>query len=207
MQVEIKDFKTGEISPEPYKLNEAIFDMEFNPTLVHQIINAFQAAGRQGTKQNKSRSEVSGGGKKPWAQKGTGRARAGTSRSPIWRKGGVTFAAKPRDYSQKVNRKMYRKALSCILAEQLRRGHIMVAENIDADTHKTKWMLERIKHFGWDSVTIITDVVSENLYLSARNIPKVYLLDDLCVNPVILYQSSKLLFSVGALNKIQEQLA
>lgn len=207
MHVQIKDFKTGDIIEQPYVLNDAIFGLEFNATLVHQVITAFQAAGRQGTKQNKSRSDVSGGGKKPWAQKGTGRARAGTSRSPIWRKGGVTFAARPRDYTQKVNRKMYRKALACILAEQMRRGHIAVAQNIDADSHKTKWMLDRINHHGWSGVTIITDTVSENLYLSTRNIPKVYLLDDLCVNPVVLFQSSQLLFSVEALNKIQEQLA
>ena len=102
---------------------------------------------------------------------------------------------------------MYRKALACILSEQLRRGHVLVANNIDADSHKTKWMIGQIKKHGWDGITIITDKVSENLYLSTRNIPKVYLLDDLCVNPIVLFQSSKLLFSVEALNKIQEQLA
>lgn len=207
MQLQITDFKTGEVIDQQMTLNASVFDIEFNSTLVHQIITAFQAGGRQGTKQNKSRSDVSGGGRKPWAQKGTGKARAGTTRSPLWRKGGVTFAARPRDFSQKVNRKMYRKAMACILSEQLRRGNIMVSENIDSESHKTKSMVDKINHFGWTSVTIITDSVSENLFLCTRNIPRVYLLDELCVNPIVLFQSSRLLFSVEALNRIQEQLA
>lgn len=206
MLLSVTDFETGKLIDQQFNLNEEIFNIDFNHDLVHQVINAFRAAGRQGTKQNKSRSDVSGGGRKPWAQKGSGRARAGTSRSPIWRKGGVTFAARPRDYSQKVNKKMYRKALACILSEQLRRGNIMVSSSIDVDSHKTKFMVNRLQNFGWDSVTIITDEISENLFLSVRNIPKIYLLDDLSVNPVVLYQSSKLLFSVEALNRLQEQL-
>lgn len=206
MQLPITNFKTGEVIEQQMTLQDTVFDVEFNPTLVHQIITAFQAAGRQGTKQNKSRSEVSGGGRKPWAQKGTGRARSGTTRSPIWRKGGVTFAAQPRDYSQKVNRKMYRKALACILSEQLRRGNILVSNEIDMDTHKTSSMVSHLKRYGWDSVTIITDSISENLFLSVRNIPKVYLLDDLSVNPIVLFQSARLLFSVEALTRLQEQL-
>ena len=207
MQLQITDFKTGEIGDQQIALNADVFGIEFNSTLVHQIITAFQAGGRQGTKQNKSRSDVSGGGRKPWAQKGTGRARSGTTRSPLWRKGGVTFAARPRDFSQKVNRKMYRKALSCILSEQLRRGNIMVSQNIDADSHKTKEMVQHMKAYGWENLTIITDSISENLFLSTRNIPKIYLLDDLCVNPIVLFQSKRLLFSVEAINRIQEQLA
>ena len=207
MLLPITNFKTGEVIEQQMTLSDTVFDVEFNPTLVHQVVNAFQAAARQGTKQNKSRSDVSGGGRKPWAQKGTGRARAGTTRSPIWRKGGVTFAAQPRDYSQKVNRKMYRKALACILSEQLRKGNILVSNEIDIDSHKTKSMVSHLKRYDWDSVTIVTDSISENLFLSVRNIPKVYLLDDLSVNPIVLFQSARLLFSVEALNRLQEQLA
>lgn len=206
MLLPITNFKTGEVLEQQMTLDATVFDVEFNSTLVHQVINAFQAAGRQGTKQNKSRSEVSGGGRKPWAQKGTGRARSGTTRSPIWRKGGVTFAAQPRDYSQKVNRKMYRKALSCILSEQLRNGNIIVSSDIDTDSHKTQTMVTHLKTFGWDRLTIITDNISENLFLSVRNIPRVYLLDDMSVNPIVLFQSARLLFSVDALTRLQEQL-
>lgn len=207
MLLPITNFKTGEVIEQQMTLDAAVFDVEFNSTLVHQVINAFQAAGRQGTKQNKSRAQVAGGGKKPWAQKGTGRARSGTASSPIWRKGGVTFAAQPRDYSQKVNRKMYRKALACILSEQLRKGNILVSNDIDSDSHKTQPMVAHLKQCGWDRVTIITDSISENLFLSVRNIPRVYLLDDMSVNPIVLFQSARLLFSVDALTRLQEQLA
>lgn len=207
MLLPITNFKTGELLEQQLTLADSIFDIEFNSTLVHQVINAFQAGGRQGTKQNKSRSDVSGGGRKPWAQKGTGRARSGTTRSPLWRKGGVTFAAQPRDYSQKVNRKMYRKALACILSEQLRRGNILVSQDIDTDSHKTKNMIDHLKQHGWSQITIVTDSISENLFLSVRNIPKVYLIDDLSINPIVLFQSARLLFSVEALNRLQEQLA
>lgn len=207
MLLPVIDFKTGQASDQQVTLLDSVFGVDFNSTLVHQVVNAFLASGRQGTKQNKSRSDVSGGGCKIRPQKGSGRARAGTSRSPLWRKGGVTFAARPRDYSQKVNRKMYRKALACILSEQFRRGNILVSENIGSESHKTKAMVAHFKQMGWDALTIVTDSVSEELFLSVRNIPKIYLLDDLSVNPIVLFQSSRLLFSVEALNRLQEQLA
>lgn len=206
MDLVITDFYTAAPTEEKFSLDPAIFELEYNEPLVHQVIEAFRAGARQGSKQNKSRSDVSGGGRKPWAQKGSGRARAGTSRSPLWRKGGVTFAARPRDFSQKVNRKMYRKALACMLAEQFRLGHVFVANNIDGPSRKTKDFVACFQRHGWDQVTIISNEISENLYFGIRNIPRVYLLDSSSVNPLVLFQSERLLFSVEALSAIQEQL-
>ena len=188
-------------------LNDAVFGLDFNEPLVHQVIVAYQAGQRQGSKSNLSRSEVSGGGKKPWRQKGTGRARAGTSSSPIWRSGGVTFAAKPRDFSQKVNRKMYRKALCCILSEQARQGHLHVSKELKLSDHKTKTMITALANHQWDGVTIVVDDIDENIFLASRNIPKVHVVDVRDVNPLILFHSKDLLFTESAAKKLEEQLS
>lgn len=188
-------------------LNDDVFGLDFNEPLVHQVIVAYQAGQRQGSKSNLSRSEVSGGGKKPWRQKGTGRARAGTSSSPIWRSGGVTFAAKPRDFSQKVNRKMYRKALCCILSEQARQGHLHVSKELKLSDHKTKTMITALANHQWDGVTIVVDDIDENIFLASRNIPKVHVVDVRDVNPLILYHSKDLLFTEAAAKKLEEQLS
>ena len=153
---------------------ERTFGGEFNETLVHQAVVAYMVGGRQGTRAQKTRSEVSGGGKKPWRQKGTGRARAGTIRSPIWRSGGVTFAAKPQDHSQKLNKKMYRAALRSILAELVRSERLVVVEDFTVEAPKTKDLLAKLNGMGLTDVLIVSDAVDQNLYLAARNLPHVY---------------------------------
>jgi large subunit ribosomal protein L4 len=189
------------------ELNDAVFSCDYNESLVHQVIVAFQAGQRQGSKSNLSRSEVSGGGKKPWRQKGTGRARAGTIRSPIWRSGGVTFAAKPRDFSQKVNRKMYRKAMCCILSEQQRQGALFVTDTIKLSDHKTKTMVEALKPHQWDGVICVVDNIDETLFLASRNIPKVHVIDVRDINPLLLYHAPRLLMTTGAVKALEEQLS
>ncbi|WP_111658262.1 50S ribosomal protein L4 [Isoalcanivorax indicus] len=188
-------------------VSEVAFGKDFNEPLVHQVVVAFMAGGRQGSKAQKTRSEVSGGGKKPWRQKGTGRARAGTIRSPIWRSGGVTFAAKPRDYEQKVNRKMYRGALQCILSELVRQERLVVVDEFALDAPKTKALQEKLKALGLDNVLIVADQVDENLFLSARNLPHVDVRDVQGVDPVSLIAFEKVLVTVPALKKLEEALA
>ena len=158
-------------------VSEVAFAKEFNEPLVHQVVTAYMAGARQGSKAQKNRSEVSGGGKKPWRQKGTGRARAGTIRSPIWRSGGVTFAATPRDYSQKVNRKMYRGAMRCILSELVRQDRLVVVEGFDLESPKTKLMAARLKELNPEGALVVAGEVSENVYLASRNLPKVAVCD------------------------------
>jgi large subunit ribosomal protein L4 len=152
------------------EVSEATFGLEFNEALVHQVVVAYAAGARQGTRAQKTRSEVSGGGAKPWRQKGTGRARAGTTRGPIWRSGGVTFAAKPQDHSQKVNRKMYRGAIKSILSELVRQDRLVVVENFTVETPKTKELVAKLNGLELKDVLIITPEVDENLFLSARNL-------------------------------------
>ncbi|MBA3980874.1 MAG: 50S ribosomal protein L4 [Alcanivorax sp.] len=188
-------------------VSEVAFGKDFNEPLVHQVVVAFMAGGRQGSKAQKTRSEVSGGGKKPWRQKGTGRARAGTIRSPIWRSGGVTFAAKPRDYEQKVNRKMYRGALQCILSELVRQERLVVVDEFALEAPKTKALQEKLKGLGLDNVLIVADQVDENLFLSARNLPHVDVRDVQGVDPVSLIAFEKVLVTVPALKKLEEALA
>ena len=147
-------------------VSDATFAREFNESLVHQIVTAYLAGGRQGTKAQKTRSEVAGGGKKPWRQKGTGRARAGTASSPIWRSGGVTFAAKPRNYEQKVNKKMYRAAMQSILSELVRQERLVVADDFQVDTHKTKDFVKKLNALELNNVLIVSDDVDEKLYLA-----------------------------------------
>src|SRR3990167_2285520 len=159
------------------KLADSVFGQPFNEALIHQVVTAQMAGGRAGTKAQKSRSDVRGGGKKPWRQKGTGRARAGTSRSPLWRSGGTTFAARPRDFSQKVNRKMYRAAIRSILSELLRLERITVVENIQLANPKTKELVESLATLNLGHVLIILDQADTNVILAARNLPNVEVID------------------------------
>ena len=189
------------------EISDAAFAREFNEALVHQVVVAYMAGARQGSRAHKSRSEVRGGGRKPWRQKGTGRARAGTIRSPIWRSGGVTFAAKPQDHSQKVNRKMYRGALRCILSELIRQDRLVACESFSVDAPKTRSLLDQLKALDLDNVLIVSDSVDENLYLSARNLKHVDVRDVEGVDPVSLISHDKVLVTVGALKKLEESLA
>lgn len=188
-------------------VSEVAFGRDFNEPLVHQVVVAYMAAGRQGSKAQKTRSEVSGGGKKPWRQKGTGRARAGSIRSPIWRGGGVTFAAKPRDYEQKVNRKMYRGALQCIFSELVRQERLVVVDDFPVETPKTKVLAEKLKALDLTNVLIVTEEVGENLFLAARNLPHVDVRDAAGIDPVSLIAFEKVLVTVPALKKLEEALA
>lgn len=187
-------------------VSEVAFGREFNQDLVHQAVVAYMAGARQGTKAQKTRAEVSGGGKKPWRQKGTGRARAGTIRSPIWRGGGVTFAAKPRDFEQKLNKKMYRAALQCILSELHRQDRLIIVESFDIDTPKTKALIQKLAQYDLSEVLIVTEEISENLYLASRNLHKVGVSDVQGVDPVSLIGFDKVVVTVPALKKFEEIL-
>ena len=188
-------------------VSDATFAREFNESLVHQIVTAYLAGGRQGTKAQKTRSEVAGGGKKPWRQKGTGRARAGTASSPIWRSGGVTFAAKPRNYEQKVNKKMYRAAMQSILSELVRQERLVVADDFKVDTHKTKDFVKKLNALELNNVLIVSDDVDEKLYLASRNVPHVGVTEASSVDPVSLIAFDKILLTVQALKKLEEAYA
>jgi large subunit ribosomal protein L4 len=189
------------------EVSDAAFAKEFNEDLVHQVVTSYLAGARQGTRAQKTRSEVRGGGKKPWRQKGTGRARAGTIRSPIWRSGGVTFAAKPQDHSQKVNRKMYRAAMRSIFSELNRQGRLIVVEEFAMEEPKTKQLLQKLSSMGLDNVLVVTDAVDQNLYLSSRNLHKVDVRDAAAIDPVSLIAHDKVLVTVPALKKVEEILA
>ena len=188
------------------EVSDVTFGKEFNQDLVHQAVTAYLAGARQGTRAQKNRSAVAGGGRKPWSQKGSGRARAGTIRSPIWRSGGVTFAAQPQDHSQKLNRKMYRAALRSILSELARQERLVVVEEFDLDAPKTKVLVQKLGDYGLQDVLIVTEEVSENLYLSSRNLHKVDVRDVVGVDPVSLIRFEKVLVTVPALKKIEEML-
>ncbi|SEA48970.1 50S ribosomal protein L4 [Microbulbifer marinus] len=187
-------------------VSEVTFGREFNQDLVHQAVVAYMAGARQGTKAQKNRADVSGGGKKPWRQKGTGRARAGTIRSPLWRSGGVTFAAEPRDHSVKLNKKMYRAALRCILSELARQERLVVVESFDVDAPKTKQLVSKLAQFDLSDALIVTEEVSENLYLAARNLHKIDVRDVQGIDPVSLIRFDKVVVTVSALKKIEEVL-
>lgn len=187
-------------------VSEVAFGREFNQDLVHQAVTAYLAGARQGTKAQKTRAEVSGGGKKPWRQKGTGRARAGTIRSPIWRGGGATFAAKPRNFEQKLNKKMYRAALQCILAELNRQERLIVVESFDVDAPKTKALVQKLAQFNLTDALIVTEEMSENLFLASRNLYKVGVIDVQGVDPVSLIGFDKVIVTVPALKKFEEIL-
>jgi large subunit ribosomal protein L4 len=186
---------------------EKVFGCEYNEPLIHQVVTAYMSAGRAGTAAQKTRSEVRGGGIKPWAQKGSGRARAGTIRSPIWRKGGVTFAAKPRSYEQKVNKKMYRAAIRSIFSELIRLERISIVESFAVDAPKTRALIEVLNELKLgQKILIITETVDENLYLSSRNLRYVDVRDVAAVDPVALVGSEKVLITVGALKQFEELL-
>jgi len=186
---------------------DAVFGQDFNEALVHQVVVAFMAAGRAGTHAQKNRAAVRGGGTKPWRQKGTGRARAGTIRSPIWRGGGKTFAASTRDYSQKVNKKAYRAAIRSILSELVRQDRLLVVEGFALQAPKTKELLGNLKTLDLDNVLIVHDDPDENLYLAARNLNKVDVVDTAIANPVSLLAFDKVLITVAALRQFEEKLA
>ncbi|EOX3447105.1 50S ribosomal protein L4 [Vibrio paracholerae] len=188
-------------------VSETTFGREFNEALVHQVVVAYAAGARQGTRAQKTRSEVSGGGAKPWRQKGTGRARAGTIRSPIWRTGGVTFAAKPQDHSQKVNKKMYRGAMKSILSELVRQERLIVVENFSVEAPKTKALVAKLKELELSDVLIVTGEVDENLFLAARNLYKVDVRDVTGIDPVSLIAFDKVLMTAAAVKQVEEMLA
>jgi len=186
---------------------ESAFGAEYNEALVHQVVTAYLAGGRAGTKAQKNRSQVSGGGAKPWRQKGTGRARAGTIRSPIWVGGGRTFAAKPRDYSQKVNKKMYRAALRSICSELVRQDRLVITDSITMNAPKTKELAGKLKKLGLDNVLIVNEAFDEKVFLSARNLPDVGICDAAAIDPVVLMRFEKVLMTLPALKLIEERLA
>jgi len=194
------------VSGAALELSEVAFGKDFNEALVHQVVVAYMAGARQGTKAQKSRAEVSGGGKKPFNQKGSGRARAGSIRSPIWRGGGKSFAARPQDWDQKVNRKMYRGAMQCILAELVRQDRLVFVEDFTVSAPKTKELLGKLNALGLQNALIITDAVDENLYLAARNLPHVEVIDATAVDPVSLIGFDKVLMSVPAAKKLEVEL-
>ena len=189
------------------ELSDTAFGREFNEALVHQVVTAYLAGARQGTRAQKTRAEVSGGGKKPWRQKGTGRARAGSTRSPVWVGGGRAFAAKPQDWSEKVNRKMYRGAMQCILAELVRQDRLILVENISVSAPKTKELISKLEELNAPRALIVTNEVDENLYLAARNIPHVNVLGTNEVDPVSLIAFDKVIMSVDAAKQFEEALA
>ena len=186
---------------------EAAFGVEFNGALGHQVVTAYLADARAGTKAQKNRAAVRGGGAKPWRQKGTGRARAGTIRSPIWVGGGRTFAAKPRDYSQKVNRKMYRAALRSVLSELVRQDRLVVVKSLDLEAPKTKLLAAYLDGLGLDNVLILNEAFDEKVFLAARNLPNVGICDASSIDPVVLIRFEKVLITLPALKLIEERLS
>ncbi len=204
MQIELKSLngKTGSV-----ELNDAVFGVDYNENLIHQVVVAYQAAGRQGTKGQKNRSAVAGGGAKPWRQKGTGRARAGTSRSPIWRSGGVTFAATNRDFSQKVNKKMYRAAIRSILSELVRDERLVVVDSIAVDAPKTKAFLAKFNDYADKTLLLIDDEINVDTYLSARNVVGVNVTDTVAIDPVSLIGHDIVMVTEAAAKKIEEWLS
>ena len=205
--MELNIVKPGNAAGGTVSVSEATFARENNEALVHQVVTAYLAGGRQGTRAQKTRSEVAGGGKKPWRQKGTGRARAGTIRSPIWRSGGTTFAAKPQDHSHKVNKKMYRAAMRSILSELARTDRLVVVESFDMEQPKTKLLLQQLKGFDLENVLIVGNAVDQNLYLAARNLHKVEVCDVDAADPVSLIAFDKVMVTVDAVKKFEEALA
>ena len=186
---------------------DATFGREFNEALVHQVVVAYRNAGRAGTKAQKTKAEVRGGGRKPWGQKGTGSARAGSIRSPIWVGGGRAFAARPRDYSQKVNRKMYRAAMRSMLSELARTDRLVVVPSLDLEAPKTKLLATKLKELALDHVLILVEAFDEKLFLAARNLPHVHTLAVTALDPDSLVRYNKVLVTVGALKLLEERLS
>jgi len=188
-------------------VTEAVFGQDFNETLVHQLVVRYMAGARAGTKAQKTRSDVSGGGAKPWKQKGTGRARSGSTRSPIWRTGGVVFAARPRSYEQKLNKKMYRVGIRSVLSELLRQGRLVVSNDILPTEPRTKELYEKLKVIEAKRILIVVDSVDVNLALASRNIPNVQVIEATNLNPVLLVSADRVIATPAAIKKIEERLA
>ena len=204
MKVKVLNLKTNKSTSQ--EVSDDIFDRTYNESLVHQITTAYMAGGRSGSKAQKNRAAVSGGGKKPWKQKGTGRARAGTSRGPIWRSGGVTFAAQPKSFSQKVNKKMYKGAISVIFSELLRKDRLKVVSDFDVAEPKTKNITSLMKSLDLKDVLLMTDELDENLYLSSRNLYHVGVCDTQSIDPVSLIGYENVVLTKAALKKVEAML-
>jgi large subunit ribosomal protein L4 len=202
MELQLQGGGSGKV-----KVSDDTFGQDFREALVHQVIIACMASNRSGTAKQKTRAEVSGGGAKPWRQKGTGRARAGTIRSPIWRGGGRVFAARPRDFSQKINRKMYRGAMRSILSELVRQERLVAVESFAVDAPKTKGLVEKLNVLGIENALIITEAPDDNLYLAARNLPHIAVCDAGSADPVSLVGFDKIVITTAALKQIEERLA
>ena len=188
-------------------VQDAAFGVEFNEALVHQVVSAYLAGGRAGTKAQKNRSTARGGGAKPWRQKGTGRARVGTIRSPIWVGGGRAFAAQPRSYEQKVNKKMYRAALRSVLSELVRQDRLVVVKELALEAPKTRMLAKKLKELDLDSVLILNEAFDENIFLAARNLRNVGICDAASIDPVVLIRFEKVLVTLPALKIIEERLS
>jgi large subunit ribosomal protein L4 len=202
MKLQLKNApKGGEI-----QLSDASFDRAYNEALVHQVVVAYMNAGRAGTKRQKSRAEVRGGGKKPWSQKGTGQARAGSIRSPIWVGGGRAFAARPRDFSQKVNRKMYRAAMQSMMSELARTNRLVAVESLELSAPKTKLLIGKLAELGATRALIVVEAYEEKLFLAARNIPYVEVVAVSALDPVSLVKHETVIATVGALKLLDQRL-
>ena len=188
-------------------VSEDAFGAEFNEALVHQLVTSYMSGARAGTKAQKNRAAASGGGAKPWRQKGTGRARAGTIRSPIWRSGGVTFAASPRDYSKKLNKKMYRVGMRSLVSELVRQERLIVIPELGVSEPKTKVMQQKLADLGVSNVLILTDGLDSSVYLAARNIPNVQVMDVAIVDPLSLVCQEQVVIDQAALKKLEERLS
>jgi len=189
------------------EVSEQVFGADYKPSLIHQVVTAYLAGGRSGTKAQKSRSQVAGGGSKPWRQKGTGRARAGTSRSPIWRGGGLTFAGQPRDYAQKVNRKMYQGALRSILSELARQGRLVVMSELKLTAPKTKELIALLKGLEINDALLVSERDDENLFLAARNLPGIDAISAAELDPVSMIAFDKVVVTEAAIKQIEERLS
>jgi len=202
MKVQLKNAKpSAEI-----QLSDAAFGRTYNEALVHQVVTAYMAAGRAGTKAQKTRAEVRGGGKKPWSQKGTGQARAGSIRSPIWVGGGRAFAAKPRDFSQKVNRKMYRAAMQTMVSQLVRQDRLVAVESIELTAPRTKLLIAKLAEFGLTRALILVEAYEEKLFLAARNVPHVEVMAVAALDPLSLVKHDKVIATVGALKLLDQRL-
>jgi large subunit ribosomal protein L4 len=202
MKLQLKNGKPGS----EIQLSDAAFDRAYNETLIHQVVTAYQAAGRAGTKAQKTRAEVRGGGKKPWSQKGTGQARAGSIRSPIWVGGGRAFAAKPRDFTQKVNRKMYRAAMQSMVSELARTDRLFAVESMELAAPRTKLLVSKLAEYGLTRALILVEAYEEKLFLAARNVPYVDVLPVASLDPVSLIKHDKVVATVGALKLLDQRL-
>ena len=200
MKLKLKDSGSVDVA-------DAAFGVDFNEALIHQVVTAYLAGSRAGTKAQKNRAAVRGGGAKPWAQKGTGRARAGTSSSPIWVGGGRTFAAQPRNHDQKVNKKMYRAAIRSVLSELIRQDRLVVVNEITLEAPKTKLLAAKLKEYDLDNVLILNEAFDEKVFLAARNLPNVGICDVASMDPVVLIRFEKVLVTVPALKLIEERLS